>query len=247
MDQTVRGPDAHPASGGDPFDGPGDRLYGSPPARGIPGRPPIALDGREQPPGGSRSAHRRHDGGEQVLRGDPGAHRGDGPVGGGVSREPIHADPDGHPLRLPVAPAGRGLTLQQRLRRRVGLALAGAGLVEVLTYPFMGDVDADALGIAPDAPERPRTRLANPLSETEPYLRSVLLAGLAAAARRNLARGTADFAIFEWGSTFRGTCGAPGVRLGTQVRPTSEQWDALQASLPEQGQHLAAAGVSAKG
>jgi len=152
---------------------------------------------------------------------------------------------DAIPATLPVAPAGRGLTLQQRLRRRVGLALAGAGLVEVLTYPFMGDVDADALGIAPDAPERPRTRLANPLSETEPYLRSVLLAGLAAAARRNLARGTADFAIFEWGSTFRGTCGAPGVRLGTQVRPTSEQWDALQASLPEQGQHLAALLVGA--
>ena len=42
------------------------------------------------------------------------------------------------PSVLPAAPPGRGLTKAQRLRRRVGFALAGAGLVEVKSWPFIG-------------------------------------------------------------------------------------------------------------
>ena len=42
------------------------------------------------------------------------------------------------PSVLPPAPAGRGLTTAQVLRRRVGMVLAGAGLVEVKTFPFAG-------------------------------------------------------------------------------------------------------------
>ncbi len=45
---------------------------------------------------------------------------------------------------LPTAPAGRGLTRAQRLRRRVGRTLAGAGCVEVISFPFVGDADFDA-------------------------------------------------------------------------------------------------------
>ncbi|MFM7147553.1 MAG: phenylalanine--tRNA ligase subunit beta, partial [Actinomycetales bacterium] len=145
------------------------------------------------------------------------------------------------PATLPVAPAGRGLTLAQRLRRRIGFALAGAGLVEVLTYPFMSDEDADALGLTPDDLSRPSARLANPISENEPYLRSVMLAGLAAAARRNLARGTNDLAIYEMGSVFRGKGSGVRISLGVDGPPTSSDWAALQATLPQQ--HVQVAGL----
>ena len=48
---------------------------------------------------------------------------------------------------LPPAPAGRGLTRGQRLRRRIGRTLAGAGYVEVISFPFIGDAELDALGL----------------------------------------------------------------------------------------------------
>ncbi len=49
------------------------------------------------------------------------------------------------PSTLPAAPLGRGMTREQRLRRRVGMVLAARGLVEVLTYPFVGPAELDAL------------------------------------------------------------------------------------------------------
>ncbi len=41
------------------------------------------------------------------------------------------------PSTLPKPPAGRGLTHRQRLHRRVGRVLAGAGYVEAPNYPFV--------------------------------------------------------------------------------------------------------------
>ena len=46
-------------------------------------------------------------------------------------------------------------------------------------------------------------RLANPLSDEEPLLRTTLLPGLLAALRRNVGRGTTDVALFEVGSVYR--------------------------------------------
>ena len=54
------------------------------------------------------------------------------------------------PSVLPPAPPGRGRTRTQRLRRRVGLTLAGAGLVETISYPFVGEADWDRLDLAAD-------------------------------------------------------------------------------------------------
>ena len=79
---------------------------------------------------------------------------------------------------LPPAPPGRGLTRAQQLRRRVGLALAGAGYVEVLSYPFVGAADFDRLGLPADDARRGTVRVANPLSEEEPLLTTTLLPGL---------------------------------------------------------------------
>src|SRR4051794_31477924 len=54
------------------------------------------------------------------------------------------------PSVLPRDAAGRGLTREQWLRRRIGRTLAGAGCVEVISFPFIGDAAFDQLGLPPD-------------------------------------------------------------------------------------------------
>lgn len=149
------------------------------------------------------------------------------------------------PARLPQAPAGYGLTREQRLRRRAGLALAGTGIVDVLTYPFIGEQDLDALLIPADDVRRRAPRLANPLSEEQPLLRTSLLPGLMAAARRNLSRGLDDIALGEIGRVFvlregqvPGGAEAPA-RPGVERRPSEEQLEAIEGLLPRQPHHLA--------
>jgi phenylalanyl-tRNA synthetase beta chain len=147
---------------------------------------------------------------------------------------------DSIPSELPTAPAGRGWTTRQRLRRRVGLLLAGAGYVETPCYPFLGAADLDALQIPGLDPRRRLVRLANPLSEEQPYLRTTLLPGLLAAAQRNTSRGTTDLALFEHGSAFfhhgRETS---VVRPSVADRPAGDELEALEALLPDQPDHLA--------
>jgi phenylalanyl-tRNA synthetase beta chain len=138
------------------------------------------------------------------------------------------------PSTLPTSALGHGLTQAQRVRRRVGMALAARGAIEVLTYPFVGDRDLDSLRIAADDPCRARVRLANPLSDEQPMLRASLLPGLVAAARRNIGRGNFDLNIFELGSVFRGLAGETLVRPSVEHRPTDAEWSALNALLPEQ-------------
>ncbi|WP_460447191.1 phenylalanine--tRNA ligase subunit beta, partial [Angustibacter aerolatus] len=104
---------------------------------------------------------------------------------------------------LPPAPAGRGLTRAQRLRRLASTALAEHGYVEVQTYPFVAPGRLDALQLPDDDDRRRALRLANPLSEEAPLLRTALLETLGDAARRNHARGTLDLALFEVGRVFR--------------------------------------------
>jgi phenylalanyl-tRNA synthetase beta chain len=143
---------------------------------------------------------------------------------------------------LPHAPPGRGLTDRQRLRRRVGLALAHAGLVETPTYPFMGADALDHLGLPPDDDRRDALRLANPLSDQEPLLRTTLLPGLLAALRRNVGRGTGDVALFEVGVVFRPGPDPlpPAPRPALHGRPSQEEIAALDAALPDQPTRVAA-------
>jgi phenylalanyl-tRNA synthetase beta chain len=144
------------------------------------------------------------------------------------------------PSVLPTAPAGRGLTSTQRLRRRAGYALAGAGYVEVLCYPFVGPDDWTALGLADDDPRRRTLRIANPISAQEPELRTTLLPGLLGTLARNLGRGHHDAALFESGVVFRpgdGPVAAP--ILGVSRRPSAEELAALKSAVPDQPRHLA--------
>lgn len=146
------------------------------------------------------------------------------------------------PSVLPTAPSGRGLTREQRLRRRVGLSLAGAGYVEILTYPFVGPSDWDALGLAEDDQRRTTVRVANPLSEQEPELRTTLLPGLLRALARNVGRGIDDVALFEHAPVYLPSPDAgPAPILGVDRRPTDEEWKALEQAVPDQPLHLAVA------
>ena len=105
------------------------------------------------------------------------------------------------PATLPGATGGR-LTDEQRLRRQARQVLAGMGVTEVQTYPFSSQAALDRLGLDPDDPRRRALRLANPISEEAPELRTTLLPGLAEVARRNLARGLPGVAVYELGAVF---------------------------------------------
>jgi phenylalanyl-tRNA synthetase beta chain len=143
------------------------------------------------------------------------------------------------PSTLPKPPSQRGLTGSQRLRRRIGRALAGAGYVEAPSYPFLGAEVFDQLGYEPDDPRRRTVVLANPLDDTEPALRTTLLPGLLAALRRNDGRGTHDLALFETGLVFHPVDGqSTPPRLPVDRRPTDEEIAALKAALPDQPRHV---------
>ncbi|PIM72113.1 phenylalanine--tRNA ligase subunit beta [Streptomyces sp. JV178] len=144
------------------------------------------------------------------------------------------------PSTLPKPPSGRGLTHRQRLHRRVGRALAGAGYVEAPNYPFISEQVFDQLGLDADDPARRVVRLTNPLSDEEPALRTTLLPGLLGALRRNDGRGSHDLALFETGLVFQPRA-EQGVAVALPVdrRPTDEEIATLDAALPEQPRHVA--------
>lgn len=145
------------------------------------------------------------------------------------------------PSVLPPAPAGRGLTAEQQFRRRVGRTLAGAGFVEVLTFPFVGETAFDALGCTDEDRRRTALRLANPLSAEAPLMTTTLLPGILETLARNVGRGTSDVAIFEAAPVTLPKAGAVAPILPVDRRPTDEEWTALQDALPDQPLHLALA------
>nr|NLI50853.1 phenylalanine--tRNA ligase subunit beta [Propionibacterium sp.] len=144
------------------------------------------------------------------------------------------------PSVVPPAPVGRGLTPEQRLRRSITRALVTAGFVEVLSFPFLAETDLDALGVGDDDGRRRLVRLANPLADTAPFLRTTLLPGLFAAVQRNTSRGNDDLALFEAGRVF--LAGEPRATelLPVTRRPSDAEVAALDEALPDQPRHLAA-------
>ncbi|MGE7436282.1 phenylalanine--tRNA ligase subunit beta [Kitasatospora sp. NPDC001175] len=149
---------------------------------------------------------------------------------------------DNVPARMPTVPPGRGLTEVQRFHRRTGVALAGAGYVEVINYPFIGESLLDALGLEADDERRRTVKLVNPLNDEEPSLRTSLVPGLLGALRRNVGRGNTDLALFETGTVFLPKAEqkiAP--RLPVDRRPVEEELAALDAALPNQPRRVAVA------
>ena len=152
------------------------------------------------------------------------------------------------PSILPTAPGGRGLTRAQRARRDANRALAEAGLVEVTSYPFVGEGIFDALRYEPGDARREAVRLLNPLADDEPLMRSSLLQTLLPVARRNLGRGEESVAIFQLGTTSRsrGEGSRSPVPAAAQ-RPTDAELEQVLAALPLQTRTLAAVVGGASG
>ncbi|MCD4535052.1 phenylalanine--tRNA ligase subunit beta [Nocardioides sp. cx-169] len=142
------------------------------------------------------------------------------------------------PSVLPREAAGRGLTRTQRLRRRVGRVLAGAGCVEVVSFPFVGEAAFDALGLPADDVLRRTVRLANPISSEEPSYTTTLLPGLLKAAARNLGRGAPGVALFETGTVAFPVDRGPAPIYGVDRRPDDADLAKLLEALPEQPLHL---------
>jgi phenylalanyl-tRNA synthetase beta chain len=108
---------------------------------------------------------------------------------------------DAFPSRLPKG-VGEGLPRWEQRRRLVRRALVGAGCYEVLTFPFQGRDEIDALGLPEGDARRSMVRVRNPLSEEQAFLRTSLLPGLLQSLRVNVARGRGDAAVFEMGRVF---------------------------------------------
>lgn len=147
---------------------------------------------------------------------------------------------DAIPSVLPSAPAGRGLTPTQQRRRAIGKSLALSGFVEVLPSPFLPAGVFDQWGLPDDDPRRVTTSVLNPLESDRPHLATTLLPGLLEMLNRNVARGTADVALFSIAQVVIPTPQTrPMERIPTDRRPTDEELAALNASLPRQPQHVA--------
>ncbi|WP_127128236.1 phenylalanine--tRNA ligase subunit beta [Georgenia sp. SYP-B2076] len=145
---------------------------------------------------------------------------------------------DAIPSVLPAAPAGRGLTADQRRRRDVARALAEHGLTQVLSYPFIGDVH-DRMGLPADDRRRRALRLVNPLADDAPALRTSLLDTLLDTARRNVSRGTSELAVFEIGLVTRPDGTTAAAAPGVDRRPTDAEIAGLLAGVPAQPRHVA--------
>lgn len=146
------------------------------------------------------------------------------------------------PVRVPAAPVkGKvGLTADQLRRRRVADELAEYGLVEALSYPFVGDEDYKAFGYDAEATKKVSVEIANPLYGDRPFLRRHVLPTLAATVQRNIRRGLENVSLYELGHVYLWNPDAPAIpALPGGVKPTEEQLKALDAGLPDQPDHVA--------
>ena len=145
------------------------------------------------------------------------------------------------PSITPAPVAGRGLTHGQQVRRIVANTLAAQGFTEVLSYPFVAETFGDDLGLPEGDPRRSAVRLANPLSDTAPLMRTSILDTLVDALRRNVSRGQRDLALVELGLVTRPEPGSSHTAPvpGVERRPDEATIAAIHAAVPAQPRHAA--------
>lgn len=103
------------------------------------------------------------------------------------------------PTTLPAGSNRHGrLPDEEKQLRKLRRGLAGAGLYEARTSTLVSSADLDRIGAGIDA----ATRLANPISQDEAFLRPSLLPGILRSASLNLSRRPGDVRLFEIGRTF---------------------------------------------
>jgi phenylalanyl-tRNA synthetase beta chain len=184
-----------------------------------------------------RREYGKHESEPEILSVAPPSWRQDLRYPSDLAEEVIRLEGyDNVPVRMPRAAAGKGLTDAQRLRRAVGRALAGAGYVEVLSQPFSSEADYERMQLPGDDVRRRAVRIANPLSEDEPFLRTTLLPGLLRVLARNIGRGFGDLALYEVGLVFRLGTGGQGVAPIPRVDrgPTVAEVTEMESALPAQ-------------
>jgi phenylalanyl-tRNA synthetase beta chain len=135
--------------------------------------------------------------------------------------------------RLEAKVAKPVLSLLQRRTRLAKRALAARGLVEAVTWSFIGKSAAAAFGGGDQ-----RLMLANPIAADLSDMRPSLLPGLLAAAQRNADRGIGDVALFEVGQIFLGDgdtdqrIAAAGVRrLTAKTYGSGRNWSGKRADV----------------
>ena len=111
----------------------------------------------------------------------------------GVDRVPFTPFERGDAPRKPV------LTPLQARRSKAKRALAARGVVEAVTWSFIGKAQAELFGGG-----QAELALANPIAADLSDMRPSLIPGLVTSAQRNADRGFADVALFEVGQVFRG-------------------------------------------
>ena len=144
------------------------------------------------------------------------------------------------PSVLPTPPGGSGLTHAQRVRRTVADVLAAQGLSEVWEAPFVGPDRLADLGLDVAAETARTVRIANPLSDEAPLMRTSLVSTMVETLRRNVSRGAKDVGIFEVGLVTRRDGeqrSAPTVDIG--VHPSDDVLGTIRAAVPHQPRHLA--------
>jgi phenylalanyl-tRNA synthetase beta chain len=104
---------------------------------------------------------------------------------------------------LPAIKQPGGLPAPYAFRQRVREALRRAGLREVRLIPFVSDEDLEMVR------DDDAVRVTNPLQADEGWLRTRLLPGLLATARRNVRRHVRSVAVFEVDTVFRMVDGQP--------------------------------------
>jgi phenylalanyl-tRNA synthetase beta chain len=117
------------------------------------------------------------------------------------------------PLPRAAGVAKPTATPAQKIESRVRRAAAARGLNETITWSFLSEAQATAIGGA-------SWTLANPISEELKVMRPSLLPGLLAAAERNMKRGTGGVRLFELGRRYLADGERPtlGVVLAGEAR-----------------------------
>jgi len=140
---------------------------------------------------------------------------------------------DAIPMRLPVGKSGASLTPAQKRRRSIGDLFAHSGFSEVYNYPFISQAMLDDLGFT--GKRAAAFRIANPMSEDFPLLRTHILPGLLQAAVRNQSRGSKNVALFEIGTIFRNWNELPALpQISTASRPSPSDEQRIYDGVPDQ-------------
>jgi phenylalanyl-tRNA synthetase beta chain len=137
------------------------------------------------------------------------------------------------PATLPIGKSAARLTDMQYRKRAVATLLANQGFTEVINYPFVSQDMVDLLGFTGDRAKS--FKIANPMSEEFPLLRTHLLPGLLTTTVRNINRGSTNIAIFEVGTVFRNTTPL-GKAMNPRVnkRPSESIIKEIYAQVPKQ-------------